>query len=85
MIEVRNLSHRYGPVHAVRDLSFRVEKGQVLGLLGPNGAGKSTTMRATVGLLTPSSGQILIGGHDIATESASARGRSDRLWPSCVE
>jgi ABC-2 type transport system ATP-binding protein len=73
MIEVRNLSHRYGPVHAVRDLSFRVEKGHVLGLLGPNGAGKSTTMRATVGLLTPSSGQILIGGHDIATESAAAR------------
>jgi ABC-2 type transport system ATP-binding protein len=73
MIEVRNLSHRYGPVHAVRDLSFRVEKGQVLGLLGPNGAGKTTTMRATVGLLTPSSGQVLIGGHDLATESAAAR------------
>lgn len=73
MIEVRNLSHRYGPVHAVRDLSFRVEKGQVLGLLGPNGAGKSTTMRAVVGLLTPSEGQILLGGHDLARDSAAAR------------
>ena len=73
MIEVRNLSHRYGPVRAVRDLSFRVERGQVLGLLGPNGAGQSTTMRAVVGLLTPSRGQVLIGGHDLATESASAR------------
>jgi ABC-2 type transport system ATP-binding protein len=73
MIEVRNLSHHYGPVHAVRDLSFRVEKGQVLGLLGPNGAGKSTTMRAVVGLLTPSGGEIRIGGYDFATESAQAR------------
>jgi ABC-2 type transport system ATP-binding protein len=73
MIEVRNLSHRYGPVHAVRDLSFRVDKGQVLGLLGPNGAGKSTTMRAVVGLLTPSEGQVIIGGHDLATDSAPAR------------
>ena len=73
MIEVRGLSHRYGPVHAVRDLSFRVDKGHVLGLLGPNGAGKSTAMRAVVGLLTPSQGKVLIGGHDLATESAQAR------------
>ena len=73
MIEVRGLSHRYGPVHAVRDLSFRVDKGHVLGLLGPNGAGKSTAMRAVVGLLTPSQGEVLIGGHDLATESAQAR------------
>jgi len=73
MIEVRDLSHRYGRVHAVRDLSFRVEKGQVLGLLGPNGAGKTTTMRAVVGLLTPTEGQVLIGGHDLVTESAQAR------------
>jgi ABC-2 type transport system ATP-binding protein len=73
MIEVRNLSHRYGSVPAVRDLSFRVEKGQVLGLLGPNGAGKSTTMRAVVGLLTPTEGRVFIGGHDLVTESAQAR------------
>ena len=73
MIEVRHLSHRFGSVPAVRDLSFRVEKGQVLGLLGPNGAGKSTTMRAVVGLLTPTEGRVLIGGHDMVTESAQAR------------
>jgi ABC-2 type transport system ATP-binding protein len=73
MIEVRDLSHRYGPVHAVRDLSFRVEKGQVLGLLGPNGAGKTTTMRAVVGLLTPTEGHVLVGGYDLVTESAQAR------------
>jgi ABC-2 type transport system ATP-binding protein len=73
MIEVRDLSHRYGPVHAVRDLSFRVEPGQVLGLLGPNGAGKSTTMRAVVGLLTPTSGRIRLGGHDLLEEPAAAR------------
>ena len=73
MIEVRDLTHRYGPVHAVRKLSFRVEKGQVLGLLGPNGAGKTTTMRAVVGLLTPTEGRVLVGGHDLVTESAQAR------------
>lgn len=73
MIEVRQLSHRYGPVHAVRDLSFRVERGQVLGLLGPNGAGKTTTMRAVVGLLTPTAGQVFIGGRDLADEPAAAR------------
>ncbi|RKZ13575.1 hypothetical protein DRQ53_05995 [bacterium] len=73
MIEVRKLSHRYGPVHAVRELSFRVQKGQVLGLLGPNGAGKSTTMRAVVGLLTPTSGQVLLGGQELSADSAAAR------------
>ena len=73
MIEVRELSHRYGAAHAVRDLSFHVEKGQVLGLLGPNGAGKTTTMRAVVGLLTPTAGRVLIGGHDLVTESVQAR------------
>ena len=73
MIEVRQLSHRYGPVHAVRALDFRVERGQVLGLLGPNGAGKTTTMRAVVGLLTPSAGRVLIGGHDLAEDPSAAR------------
>lgn len=73
MIEVESLSHRYGPLTAVRDLSFRVQRGEVLGLLGPNGAGKSTTMRAIVGLLTPSEGRVRIGGHDLADDSRAAR------------
>jgi len=84
MIEVRNLSHSYGRVPAVRDLSFRVEKGQVLGLLGPNGAGKTTTMRAVVGLLTPTEGRVLIGGHDLVTESgAKLRSAVDRAIEIC--
>lgn len=73
MIEVRALHHRYGPLVAVRELSFSVQKGEVLGLLGPNGAGKSTTMRAVVGLLTPTRGSVRIGGHDLGTDSRRAR------------
>ena len=73
MIEVRALHHQYGPLVAVRELSFSVQKGEVLGLLGPNGAGKSTTMRAVVGLLTPTRGSIRLGGHDLATDSRAAR------------
>ncbi|WP_033317977.1 ABC transporter ATP-binding protein [Streptomyces yerevanensis] len=62
MIEVRQLTKRYGKTLAVDRLTFRVEPGQVTGFLGPNGAGKSTTMRAMVGLDRPTSGQILIDG-----------------------
>ncbi len=73
MIEVRGLSHRYGPLSAVEDLSFTVERGEVLGLLGPNGAGKSTTLRAVVGLLRPSEGRVLIGGHALDEDPLAAR------------
>jgi gliding motility-associated transport system ATP-binding protein len=73
MIEVRGLTHRYGPLTAVDDLSLRVERGQLVGLLGPNGAGKSTTLRAIAGLLTPTAGQVRIGGHDIARSPLAAR------------
>ncbi|MFI9238906.1 ATP-binding cassette domain-containing protein [Streptomyces sp. NPDC053079] len=62
MIEVQELTKRYGATVAVDRLSFRVEPGRVTGFLGPNGAGKSTTMRAMVGLDRPTSGQVLIDG-----------------------
>jgi ABC-2 type transport system ATP-binding protein len=62
MIEVRNVSKRYGPVQAVDGLSFTVRSGQVTGFLGPNGAGKSTTMRMMLDLDRPTSGEILIDG-----------------------
>ena len=62
MIEVRNLTKRFGGSTAVDDLSFTVRPGVVTGFLGPNGAGKSTTMRMIVGLDTPSSGEALIDG-----------------------
>ncbi|MEV7554742.1 ATP-binding cassette domain-containing protein [Amycolatopsis sp. NPDC089917] len=66
MIEIRELTKRYGPTVAVDNLSFRVEPGHVTGFLGPNGAGKSTTMRAALGLDTPTSGAALIDGRRYA-------------------
>ncbi|MBO9553990.1 ATP-binding cassette domain-containing protein [Cellulomonas sp.] len=66
MIEVQNLTKRYGGTLAVDDLSFTVRPGLVTGFLGPNGAGKSTTMRAILGLDRPTSGQVLVGGHSYA-------------------
>jgi ABC-2 type transport system ATP-binding protein len=66
MIEVRELSKRYGAVRAVDGLSFTVEPGYVTGFLGPNGAGKSTTMRAVLGLDSPSAGTALVNGRRYA-------------------
>jgi ABC-2 type transport system ATP-binding protein len=62
MIEVQNLTKRYGKNLAVDDLSFSVEAGQVTGFLGPNGSGKSTTMCMIMGLDAPSSGAVTVGG-----------------------
>ncbi len=73
MIEVRNLSKTFGEVVAVDNISFSVDKGEVLGFLGPNAAGKSTTMRMITGFLPPSSGTAIIGGHDILKDSLKAR------------
>lgn len=66
MIELRELTKRYGPKVAVDGLSFTVNPGHVTGFLGPNGAGKSTTMRAIVGLETPTSGDALVAGRHYA-------------------
>src|SRR6185369_5510575 len=73
MIEVEHLSKSYGPFRAVSDVSFRVDKGEVVGFLGPNGAGKSTTLRILAGFLGASSGRVRIAGHDIAEEPQKAR------------
>jgi ABC-2 type transport system ATP-binding protein len=75
MIEVEHLSKSYGAVAAVRDLSFQVEKGQVVGFLGPNGAGKSTTLRILAGFLGASSGRVRIAGFDVAEDPHEARSR----------
>ncbi|HWI63810.1 MAG TPA: ABC transporter ATP-binding protein [Symbiobacteriaceae bacterium] len=64
MLAVRNLVKRFGQNEAVRDLSFAVEKGESFGLLGPNGAGKSTVISMICGLLTPTAGEIQVGGID---------------------
>lgn len=66
MIEVESLTKRYGGHTAVEDVSFSVQKGDVVGFLGPNGAGKSTTMRVIAGSLGASSGRVRVGGHDVA-------------------
>jgi ABC-2 type transport system ATP-binding protein len=63
-IEAKNLSKSYGNQTAVQDLNFRLEEGQIVGFLGPNGAGKSTTLKMLLGLISPSSGSVLIDGKD---------------------
>ena len=65
MIKIENLTKAFGPKMVVNDVSFAVERGEVLGFLGPNGAGKSTTMRMVTGFLFPTSGRITVGGHDV--------------------
>jgi ABC-2 type transport system ATP-binding protein len=73
MIEVRNLTKYYGPELAVNDISFTVEKGQVVGFLGPNGAGKSTTVKIITCYLAPTRGTAIVNGHDIFEESLEVR------------
>jgi ABC-2 type transport system ATP-binding protein len=73
MIEVQQLTKRYGPTLAVSDVSFEVRKGEVLGFLGPNGAGKTTTMRVITGYLPPSSGHVTVAGCDVVEQSLDAR------------
>ncbi|MEN6303847.1 MAG: ABC transporter ATP-binding protein [Armatimonadia bacterium] len=74
MIQVRNLRVDYDEVCAVRDLSLEVGPGEVFGLIGPNGAGKTTTLRALVGLLEPTYGDVVIGGHDLDQRREEAVG-----------
>ena len=62
MIEVQNLTKRYGPFTAVDNVSFRAERGEILGFLGPNGAGKTTTMRILTGYMPPTDGKAVVGG-----------------------
>ena len=73
MIKVRNLKKTFGPKVAVNDISFTVEKGEVLGFLGPNGAGKSTSMRMITGFIPPTSGEVTIGGHNIVDKPIEAK------------
>src|SRR5512135_1989558 len=73
MIEVQNLTKDYGNYVALRDVSFEVQRGEILGFLGPNGAGKTTTMRILTGYMPPSSGSARIGGYDVFAESMDVR------------
>jgi ABC-2 type transport system ATP-binding protein len=73
MLTVSNLKKDFGSLQAVKDVSFTVEKGEVLGFLGPNGAGKSTTMRMITGFIPPTSGTATICGYDIITDPVAAK------------
>ena len=73
MIKVESLSKSFGTKLAVNQVSFTVERGEVLGFLGPNGAGKSTTMRMITGFIPPTEGKISVGGHDIVDAPIAAK------------
>ena len=75
MIDIRQLTKRFGEFVAVDGISFRVERGEVLGFLGPNGAGKSTTMKMATGFLTPTSGTAVVCGHDVLREPLAVKRR----------
>src|SRR6266850_2034660 len=75
MIEVQNLTKQYGPVTAIRDVSFSVAPGEIVGFLGPNGAGKSTTMRILACFMPASGGTAKVAGYDVFRESMEVRRR----------
>ena len=79
MIEVEHITKRYGRVTAVDDVSFKVEKGEILGFLGPNGAGKTTTMRILTGYMPPTDGKATVAGFDVFTHPVEAKRRTGYL------
>ena len=79
MIEVQHLTKRYGPVTAVDDVSFTVERGEILGFLGPNGAGKTTTMRVLTGYMPPTGGKAIVAGYDVFEQPIEAKRRTGYL------
>jgi len=74
-VETRGLTRRFGPVTAVRELTLRIERGEVFGLLGPNGSGKTTTIRMLCGILEPSAGSATVAGIDVAAAPEQVRQR----------
>lgn len=75
MIEVRNLTRRFGTFTAVDGISFNIPRGQIFGFLGPNGSGKTTTIRMLLGLLPPTSGSAFVLGHDVQKQALSIRAK----------
>ena len=80
MIELKNLSKKFGNITAVDSLSFTVEKGEIFGLIGENGAGKTTTLRMLATMLAPTSGTAVLSGHDIVKEPEKVRGKVGILF-----
>jgi ABC-2 type transport system ATP-binding protein len=79
VIEVQHITKRYGRVTAVDDVSFRVERGEILGFLGPNGAGKTTTMRILTGYMPATDGRAIVAGHDVFADAIEAKRRTGYL------
>jgi ABC-2 type transport system ATP-binding protein len=79
VIEVQHLTKRYGRVTAVDDVTFRVERGEILGFLGPNGAGKTTTMRVITGYMPPTEGRCIVAGFDVFDQPVEAKRRTGYL------
>ena len=79
MIEVQHLTKRYGRVTAVDDLTFKVERGEILGFLGPNGAGKTTTMRILTGYMPATDGKAVVAGFDVFDQPIEAKRRTGYL------
>ena len=75
MIHVQSLTKHYGPVAAIQDVSFEVEKGEIVGFLGPNGAGKTTAMRILACFMPASSGSAKVAGYDVFAQSLEVRRR----------
>lgn len=75
MIDIQNLTKKFGKINALNDVSFQVKKGEVLGFLGPNGAGKSTTMNILTGYIPPTSGSVKVDGHDVLEEPMEVKKR----------
>lgn len=73
MIEVRNITKKYGSFTAVDDISFKVKDGEIVGLLGPNGAGKSTTMNTITGFIEQTDGEVIVNGYDTVKKSKKAK------------
>ena len=73
MIEVKNVTKKYGKAVAVDDISFTIKEGEIVGLLGPNGAGKSTTMNMITGFIEPTQGEIIIDGFDMSRKPKKAK------------
>ena len=83
MIHVTNLTKYYGDYAAIRDVTFHVARGQVVGFLGPNGAGKTTTMRILAGFMTATSGQAVIDGLDVFWRPVEVRQRIGYMPENC--
>jgi len=79
VIEVQHLTKRYGPITAVDDVNFRVERGEILGFLGPNGAGKTTTMRILTGYMPATEGRAIVAGFDVFDQPIEAKRRTGYL------